>query len=292
MTEPLITPTQNPTNSEILGKLHVDLAGHTDTGDRDQNEDQFLIARLHKSAEIQQSSLSIPAALQGRPQVYLMGVADGIGGAEGGQRASAVAMTTVLRHVLDSMPWFFRQDQASGEDLRTALKLGLAKASAYLRQEGTTTPALSDMGTTLTLGYLLWPRLHLVHLGDSRAYLLRSGELRQLTRDHTVAQLMADEGQPARTGLDHMLWNALSANGEVPEPDIHELLLIPGDCMLFCSDGLTNEVEDSELAAHLAQAASAQAAATSLVDLACERGSNDNVTAVVARFALTGHPLN
>src|SRR3954452_16650592 len=121
-------------------------------------------------------------------------VADGMGGESAGEVASALAVETATRYLLNTMPWFFRLGgQAETDSLNGELRAALEACQRSVEQAATT-PGRSRMGTTLTMAYLYWPRLYVVHAGDSRCYLLRGGRLEQITKDHTVAQRMVDEG--------------------------------------------------------------------------------------------------
>jgi PPM family protein phosphatase len=152
-------------------------------------------------------------------------------------------------------------------------------------------PDRSRMGTTLTLAYLLWPRLYIIHVGDSRCYLLRGGRLDRVTRDHTVAQRMVDEGlmpagQAETSRWSHVLWSCISGRPRDVEADVYKATLEPADTFLLCTDGLTKHVPDAALTEFLVRAETDGAAATArrLVDAANAAGGKDNITVVVAHF--------
>ena len=147
---------------------------------------------------------------------------------------------------------------------------------------------LTEMGTTLTLGYLLWPRLYVVHVGDSRAYLYRGGEARQLTTDHTVAQQMVEKGlltpdEAAESPWGHALLRCVGADSPEPVADVLKVRLRPGDVILFCTDGLSKYLDPAAIAAALSKVESAEVTARALVAAAIDAGGRDNVTAVVVR---------
>jgi protein phosphatase len=151
-------------------------------------------------------------------------------------------------------------------------------------------PALHGFGTTMTLALSLGRDLFVVHVGDSRAYLLRQQRLHRLTRDHTLAQALADRGllapqEAASSRLRHVLTQALGAQSAYDEPDVHEVPLHDGDCLLLCTDGLTEMVRDEGIAQVLASSDTAEEACRRLVQEALAAGGKDNVTAVVARYA-------
>jgi protein phosphatase len=147
------------------------------------------------------------------------------------------------------------------------------------------------MGTTLTLAYSAGIHLFLIHVGDSRAYLHRNGLLQQLTRDHTVAQAQADAGvitqEEVRKHLRrNTLTNYLGGHHGRVKADVRWLRLEDGDRVLLCSDGLTDMVDDPSIARCLSQNRESDSAAVALLELALRRGGKDNITVVVAQYAI------
>ena len=147
------------------------------------------------------------------------------------------------------------------------------------------------MGTTLTLAYSVGVHLFLIHVGDSRAYLFRRGQLQQLTRDHTVAQALADAGHIKQDDVRrhpkrNTLTNYLGGHRGKIKADVRWLRLEDGDRVLLCSDGLSDMVEDAEIARSLAAHPDSDTAALDLIRLALENGGKDNVTVVVASYAI------
>jgi protein phosphatase len=139
--------------------------------------------------------------------------------------------------------------------------------------------------TTLTLALLVWPRVFLVHVGDSRAYHFRAGTLRRLTRDQTVGAYLVDrqaisEQQAARSGLNDVLSSALGAADMTPTVGV--LDVEPGDVLLLCTDGLTKHLSEPQIAAALADAADVEATCEALIAQTLADGGRDNVTVVVA----------
>jgi protein phosphatase len=149
---------------------------------------------------------------------------------------------------------------------------------------------MEGMATTVTMAHVLWPRAYLVHIGDSRCYRLRHGELHQVTRDQTVSQALVDSGamtaeQAASSPYSNMLTQAVGGSDEV-EPALSHLELETGDVLLMCTDGLTKHVSTDAIARILQDHPSAQASANALVEAALAGGGTDNVTALVARFVV------
>ena len=147
------------------------------------------------------------------------------------------------------------------------------------------------MGTTLTAVYSLGVDLFVIHLGDSRAYLYRKGELQQLTKDHTLAQAMADAGyispdEVRRHARRNTLTNYIGGRHGKVKADLRWLRLADGDRLLLCTDGLSEMVDDRSIARILHEHDQPQDAAQALLDEALERGGKDNVTVVVARYEI------
>jgi protein phosphatase len=159
-----------------------------------------------------------------------------------------------------------------------------------LRKEADKDQTLRGMGTTLTVAGLLGSDLIIGHVGDSRAYLLRGDEFKQLTTDHTLAQALIDAGvanrdDPASRSMRHVLTAAVGSLGREVNPQVQRFKLQKGDRLLLCTDGLTEMVEDAMIADVLSESSSAQTACQNLLDLALAGGGVDNVTVVLAHFA-------
>ena len=152
------------------------------------------------------------------------------------------------------------------------------------------------MGSTLTGARSYGQDLLIVHVGDSRAYLLHAGRLHRLTRDHTYAQMLVDTGQllaseVAGSGMGHILTNVLGGCTEQVEVDIDLLRLADGDRLLLCSDGLTDLVDDDTIATTLGESQSSSDACARLIHLALDSGGRDNVTVIVAGYTLPDRPV-
>ena len=172
--------------------LAVTAFGITDKGRvRPSNEDQFLSAELSKAMRIWQTSLPEPKLQVGEERAHLFLVADGMGGHRAGERASALAVAAIEEFTLNSFKWFFGSDDTETEAMKVLAQFqsAVTQADARILEEAADQPELSGMGTTVTMAFHLGAQLCVVHVGDSRAYLYRDGELHQLTEDHT---LMAD----------------------------------------------------------------------------------------------------
>ena len=205
----------------------------------------------------------------------LLAVADGLGGHAAGEVASS-AVIDALRPLDTEVP--------AGE-LLNALEHAVRRANSTLRDMVAADPALAGMGTTLTA--ILWSgsQLGLVHIGDSRAYLLRDGELFQITHDHTMVQSLVDAGQissaEAESHPQRLLVLRALGHGSA-DPDLHLRESRPGDRYLLCSDGLYGEVPEAAIRSVLSTVADPDQAAADLVEMANDGGGADNITCIVA----------
>lgn len=270
----------------------VQVAGRTDVGrKREMNQDQFLIADLSKSMLVQSTSLNLEprTRLYGYPQSRVMLVADGMGGHQGGNRASALAVDYVVNKLLNDVHWFHRIDRDDESDFVEAMKSLVRSAHETIDRESKRSASLKGMGTTLTMAYVAWPKMFVLHVGDTRCYLIRDGEMRLLTRDHTMASQLVEQGNLARKDVErspwsNVLWNALGGGGRDVVPELLSSTLEPGDILVLCSDGLNKHVDDEEIQNIVELEQDPQAACRSLIELANYRGGSDNVTVIVSKF--------
>ncbi|MFF0163161.1 Stp1/IreP family PP2C-type Ser/Thr phosphatase [Streptomyces sp. NPDC005263] len=206
----------------------------------------------------------------------LLAIADGMGGAAAGEVASSEAISTIV--ALD--------DDVPGSDVLTSLGTAVQRANDQLRAMVEEDPQLEGMGTTLTA--LLWTgqRLGLVHVGDSRAYLLRDGVLTQITQDHTWVQRLVDEGriteEEATTHPQRSLLMRALGSGDHVEPDLSIREVRAGDRYLICSDGLSGVVSHQTLEDTLASYQGPHETVQNLIELALRGGGPDNITVIIA----------
>lgn len=270
-------------------------AGRTDIGKkRDSNQDQYLIADLNKSMLVQSTSLNLEtqSRLYGMSHGKLFMVADGMGGHQGGNRASTLAIDLLINQLLNSMHWFFQMDNDQEEREQgfiADLKKMLQKAHEAIEKESSEVAGSQGMGTTLTMAYVIWPWMYVVHAGDSRCYLLRNEELKQLTHDHTVSNQLMEKGGMTQDEADkspwsNVLYNALGAGASAVEAEVHKVHLQPEDMILLCSDGLYRYLEDNEMRDMLLSELEPLEVCRSFIELANFRGGADNITAIVARL--------
>lgn len=247
-------------------QFSIDVGSRTDIGRvRQNNEDTFAVAQ----------------------EINLWVVSDGMGGENHGELASAIAVETIVASCRQSSSslQFPRADISErGNRLLSAAHF----ANHEIFDSASQNSDLRGMGATVVAAWLDENRLSLVNVGDSRAYLLHSDELEQLTVDHTLVAEQVRGGiispqQALTTKFQNVLIRALGVHAVV-EPDIREFELNPDETLLICTDGLTRMVEDSKIVKTILGAPSAQAAADRLVSLANECGGQDNVTVIVVRF--------
>jgi len=210
-------------------------------------------------------------------------VADGMGGHTAGQIASDLAAQGAVK-ALETL-------QSAEASLTEKLRYSVAAANREIFGTAQAKPELAGMGTTLVALLAGSSRIALAHVGDSRAYLIRGGKIRQLTDDHSlVAELVrrreitatAARGHPHR----HVLTRALGVRRSV-EADLAELTPAADDVFVLCSDGLTGHVHDEEIAAEIANTPDLDDACERLIDLANSRGGEDNTTVMIVRCEKT-----
>jgi serine/threonine protein phosphatase PrpC len=279
-----VTPADRPRDEDL------DLFGMTHTGKvRSENQDHFLLATIHPQVVVHNTSLpdvsSLP--LRGQRLATVLLVADGVGGGVAGEEASRLATETITKYVASSMRCYHAAGPHRDREFLDALNEAALEAHAAVREDAKAQhPGLTN-ATTLTLGFVVWPWLYVVQVGDSRYYYYSQGKLRQLSRDQTVAQDLVEKGllsksQVHSSPFNNVLSSAIGGDNAAPvvtRVDIRER----GSVQLVCSDGLTKHVTDAEIEEHLRTMQSAEQATRALVELALERGGKDNITVIVGR---------
>lgn len=209
------------------------------------------------------------------PDSKAFAVADGVGGRRNGDVASRTAVETFLSAVV-----------RGGAEPESLLRAAVAEANAALTWSAPPQPGGGDMATTLVGALIQGEQLFVANVGDSRAYLVRAGQLQQLTRDHSSAQdeeeARIDPSDPRAQRYASVITRALG-KGAPSEPDLFTVALAPGDRVILCSDGLTRQVEDDQIR-RLASRGSARKAVQDLVERANTAGGKDNVTVVIAEI--------
>ncbi len=215
-------------------------------------------------------------------------VADGMGGHAAGEVASRIAVDTIrdvmVRRDDPDETILQREVGDAAETLRERLRYAMNRASLRIRKAVEEEPAYTGMGTTLVVLVFDGDQAHLAHVGDSRAYLYRRGRLTRLTRDHTVVQQEVDAGRltPELARIaphKNILTRSVGYHGPV-EPDTSTRPAEPGDIFLLCSDGLTDALDDSQIAEIMGQH-DPEDLPEALIEAAKEHGAEDNITALV-----------
>ncbi len=247
--------------------MQLDAVARTDPGPvREHNEDSFVVDL----------------------ETGLFLVADGMGGHASGEIASAIAADTVQEVLLGGInPDETRLDRGimdDEEELRERLRYSMNQASIRIRKAALANPVHAGMGTTLVVLLIEDDEAHIGHVGDSRLYLFRDDRLLRLTRDHTVVQQEIDAGRltPELARIvphKNILTQSVGYHGPV-EPDTSTRPVEPGDVFILCSDGLTDPLDDEQLA-EICRGTAPEDLAEVLVQSALEAGTEDNVTVVV-----------
>lgn len=219
------------------------------------------------------------------PTTGVVVLADGMGGYNAGEVASGMATSQIL----GELNRWLSQAAASASDgeVRRAMTLCVDAANRAIHQASNADARNAGMGTTLVMGVFRPARLLLGHVGDSRAYRLRGGALRQITRDHSLLQEQIDAGlispeQAASAANKNLVTRAVGVEPDV-QLELHGHDVQAGDLYLFCSDGLTDMVDDPTLERLLRGGQTLESCASALVDAANEAGGKDNISVILVR---------
>lgn len=229
-------------------------------------------------------------ALDAQAQVAVL--ADGMGGYNAGEVAAGMATSIVCTSLAK---WLDQNSESTPGDVGTAMAGAVDQANRAIFDAANSNPQFSGMGTTLVMAVLLEGRLMVGHVGDSRAYRLRGGQLQRLTRDHSLLQEQLDAGlitpaQAARSVNRNLVTRAIGVDADVTL-EIREHALDDRDLLLLCSDGLTDMVDDQGITDVLCHThPSLQAACDTLVNVANDAGGRDNISVVLIRAS--GAPAN
>jgi len=282
-------PTARRAGSSAKVTVDIGALSHQDQV-RTNNEDSFLVTTIERRMRTQMTNLLPTQIPHDYAEVaYGMIVADGMGGAAAGEVASRTAITALIDLVIETPDWIMRIDEERAGQVLKRTDERIGKLTKALTVAAERNPKLSGMGTTLTLAVSLGSDLLIAHVGDSRAYLLTEGQLIRLTKDQTMAQLLADLGVISADELAthhsrHVLTSAITAADSKAEVELHHLRLASGDQLLLCSDGLTEMVTDNYIKAVLTQNKKPDESCQALVDGALAGGGKDNVTVILARY--------
>lgn len=276
------------------GDTELDLFGLTHPGRvRKENQDHFMLCTVHPQVVVHGTSLpdvdQLP--LRGSRLATYMLVADGVGSGSGGGEASKLALASVTKYVTTSLRSYHAAGSASDQEFYEAMRTAALEAHAAVLAEGASQPE-AKMATTLTLAVAVFPWMYVTQVGDSRCYRYWDGELLQMTRDQTVAQGLVDQGilpaeRAASSPFSHVLSSAVG--GGEATPVVNRIEIPRGCVILLCTDGLTKYVEAAELTREIREMESSEQLCRRLLDMALDRGGNDNVTIISARAPLPKH---
>jgi protein phosphatase len=242
-----------------MAKLAIQVGACSAKGLRTNNEDRYL-------ADVQR-------------QVFM--VADGMGGQDSGEQASGLAVDIVPRILQDRL--------TASEDARRAVQLALDEANRAIIDAGQNQAEGRRMGTTAVVAVQMEDQVYVAGLGDSRAYLIRGDRVEQLTMDHSIADALVRSGtltpeQAKHSPWRHRLYKFLGCAEMTEGAEVRPFMPEAGDRLVLATDGVTNYLTDDDLRQGPVQHPSPQEWADHLVELALQRGSNDNVTCVVVAF--------
>jgi serine/threonine protein phosphatase PrpC len=261
----------------------VHVFGRTDVGrTREHNEDAFVVADLTRGN----------ATLQPEVRTHVVGdrgtlfmVADGMGGAAAGEIASAMAIEVVMRELTEALGG---ADAPTEEEFATAIKRATAAANAQIHGFALDHPEYRGMGTTATVAGVLGSSVYLAQVGDSRAYLVRDGVSRQITKDQSLMQKLIEAGEITEAEAElserrNIILQALGPEAQI-KVDLTHQQVRRGDVLVLCSDGLSGQVRSEEIAAIVTESDDLLMACKRMIDRANENGGPDNITVITARF--------
>jgi len=268
----------------------IDAWGATHQGKvRETNQDHFFVGAIARGVTVDATSIDEKgrSVLHAERLASLAMVADGVGGRKGGEEAARLAVQTLVSEVAVS---FHEADHLASEDPEVFSRL--LHEAALNCHEGLLEKSEKEKGgerrfsTTLTLFLGLWPHAYLLQVGDSRCYILRDGDLTQITRDQTLAQELIDSGALTQTLANQTRWaHVLSSSigGEQAAPVVTRVTRDWGNVVLLCSDGLTKHVSDEQIERRLESLTDARTTCDELIQDALDDGGTDNVTVIVGR---------
>jgi protein phosphatase len=253
---------------------------------RPSNEDRFAVVELARTMYVHQTNLAESAAQYSSHRAHAFLVADGVGGSEAGEVASALTVEAIEEFFLNTLKRFSNLQAGEAPNALRELERAVVQADARIFGETATHPEWRGMGTTLTLAFAVNWMLFVAHAGDSRCYLFSKGRLQQLTLDHTLTAELIRQGvlsaaEESRHPFRHVVTNLLGGSEPGVQVELHRLDLHPGDVLLLCSDGLTTMVPDQRIAAILQEEQDCRCACERLVAEAKLNGGQDNITAIV-----------
>lgn len=279
MASEIVQPSSPDVPESAPVHLSLSVAACTDVGrKRHKNEDKCLVLSLDEQKDF---NGQVSANFELGPLGVVLAIADGMGGHQSGEVASALCTLALAKELLDRT----NEGKAPGENPQRLLAQTVETANDAIYTVAGQKPEFRGMGTTLTAAWLLGAAVEVAHVGDSRAYLFRQGKLTPLTEDQTVGNMLAVEPSAAQVSaqMKEMLTQAVGAQPTV-QVAVSHASLEPGDSLMLCCDGLYKIVGEAEIREILNLPVSVQAKAEGLVARANDNGGPDNITVVLAEL--------
>jgi PPM family protein phosphatase len=255
---------------------------------RPDNQDHYAVLRRVRTQQLLLSNMPTEQLPLPTDETYAMAVADGMGGCSSGSLASQLAIRTGWELAGRATSWVMKVGSLNREELAERVEAFTHMMQQAFVAEFHTNPSFGDSGTTWSCAYFVGAFAVVFNIGDSPCFLWRDGTMGRISTDHTVEQeFMAAGVDHAIAGkYGHMLTRCLGYDSQNARPDVYHMRLQPSDQVLLCTDGLTDLVDESQIAQCVDEAPSAQSACDGLVALALAGGGKDNVTALLARAKL------
>lgn len=261
----------------------IEIAARTDIGlIREHNEDSFLFGNLATGDVFTENTSGVMRA-EAVPSLLM--VADGVGGAASGEIASSLATQVSFDTLRERLE---RGSLKGAVIIADSLQQAVIGANTAIHEQSRANRSHHGMGTTATLGLVVGGMIYFAQVGDSRAYIVRGGVARQMTKDQSLVQRMVDAGkltpeQAERSEHRNIILQALGPETTIV-PEFTRDRLVDGDVVVLCSDGLSNQVSAQEIAAAVAKHEDLETLCEALIDRAIETGAPDNVTVVAGRY--------
>lgn len=287
----ILRPMSSPDSNRRPQFSQIDAWGLTHVGKvRTENQDHFFLGSLARGVAVEETSLELSGTGMdfARRMASLAVVADGVGGSANGELAARTAVRSLVEALSRS---YHEADNLESSDPEVFIRLlhdaALSCHESLLEKAG----GKGKFATTLTMFLGQWPHAYLLQVGDSRCYIYMNGELRQITRDQTLAEELVQQGALTRTQADQSRWaHVLSSamGGESATPAVTRIQRDWGAILLLCSDGLTKHVPDDRIRERLASLTSARETCELLLQDALDGGGTDNITIVIGRTVRHG----
>lgn len=270
----------------------IDVAGGSHAGlKRSENQDHFAVVRRARIQQVVISDVDLDATCATEDANYLLIVADGMGGEAFGEVASRTVIQTAWELMHKATSWAMKLTNLSTDEQQKRASEYVTLLEQRLRERVEQNPSMQGMGTTMTVVNIMGLDAVVSHIGDTRAYRFREGQLTRLTQDQTVEQSLLDKGVPPSEAarFHNVLTNCLGSHRTGTSAEVTLVSLQHGDRILVCTDGLTNELNDEEIIPLMGHDRSPQESCDALIQAALDKGGRDNVTVIVAQVeALKG----